>query len=403
MPKHNIVANKINATAVVAASVNATELIGDGSKLTGIKIPAGTCKNGQVVTGITSNGEVTCADGVRIPIKAKVPTTCNAKNAGLRYYNSSDASIRLCDGAVWRRFPADSLCGNKVVNTDEECDDGNTVNGDGCNASCRKNVCGDGVVHKGKEQCDENNQKDGDGCSKLCKSEVFTSCSHALSVGSKQDGKYWIEPKGSAVKFHAWCDQSNGGWMLVMTLTASSAYTYDHAVWTKSDDTSGKVPLLTQDADVVSRLFYHYVAKETRLCMHRYSDKKSVVCDTFKHTAKTPRSLAAGPVMGSSYGSTGKLSAAWRSVVAGSKWGANRWQRWGWAHGKSGCYGLRVGFSADNDSSDSRDAGIGMGVGVLGNGCGVILNTGSGYFHYPGWSPQPSPLKSGLRSYIWVR
>src|SRR5690606_31737657 len=29
------------------------------------------------------------------------------------------------------------LCGNGVVDEGEECDDGNTINGDGCNADCR--------------------------------------------------------------------------------------------------------------------------------------------------------------------------------------------------------------------------------------------------------------------------
>ena len=37
-------------------------------------------------------------------------------------------------------------CGNGVIDLDEECDDGNLLNGDGCSASCRIEVCGDGIV-----------------------------------------------------------------------------------------------------------------------------------------------------------------------------------------------------------------------------------------------------------------
>ncbi len=46
---------------VVAASVTATTFVGDGSKLTGIKTPAGSCtKAGEVVKGIASDGTLIC-------------------------------------------------------------------------------------------------------------------------------------------------------------------------------------------------------------------------------------------------------------------------------------------------------------------------------------------------------
>ncbi len=39
-------------------------------------------------------------------------------------------------GGVYKIVPGVSVCGNNVVETGEECDDGNTVSGDGCDASC---------------------------------------------------------------------------------------------------------------------------------------------------------------------------------------------------------------------------------------------------------------------------
>src|SRR5262245_45201919 len=38
-------------------------------------------------------------------------------------------------------------CGNRVMDPDEVCDDGNTTNGDGCRGDCRKiEICGDEIV-----------------------------------------------------------------------------------------------------------------------------------------------------------------------------------------------------------------------------------------------------------------
>ncbi|MDO8524769.1 MAG: myxococcus cysteine-rich repeat containing protein [bacterium] len=61
-----------------------------------------------------------------------------------------------------------SVCGNGDVEQGEECDDGNTRNGDGCSSRCRNegngSVCGNGVIESG-EQCDDGNTRSNDGCS----------------------------------------------------------------------------------------------------------------------------------------------------------------------------------------------------------------------------------------------
>ncbi|MFP4601163.1 MAG: DUF4215 domain-containing protein, partial [Persicimonas sp.] len=79
----------------------------------------------------------------------------------------------------------DSTCGDGVVAGDEECDDGNTDDGDGCASDCTlesgwscdsseptscDEICGDGSV-VGAEECDDGNTLDGDGCSSTCTSE----------------------------------------------------------------------------------------------------------------------------------------------------------------------------------------------------------------------------------------
>ncbi|HSA58872.1 MAG TPA: DUF4215 domain-containing protein, partial [bacterium] len=76
-----------------------------------------------------------------------------------------DGDARCDIGAV----EAD-LCGDGTVQAPEECDDGNEINADGCDAFCRLE-CGNGTV-EGSEECDDGNTTDGDGCASDCTTEV---------------------------------------------------------------------------------------------------------------------------------------------------------------------------------------------------------------------------------------
>ncbi len=71
--------------------------------------------------------------------------------------------------------PPTAVCGNGTVESGETCDDGNTVAGDGCDASCQTEtagpVCGDGTIDAG-ETCDDGNTVSGDGCDANCQTEV---------------------------------------------------------------------------------------------------------------------------------------------------------------------------------------------------------------------------------------
>lgn len=75
------------------------------------------------------------------------------------------------------------VCGDGVVDPGEQCDDGNTVSGDGCSSTCTietaQPVCGNGVVETG-EQCDDGNTTNGDGCSSTCKTEGKTTANWTI-------------------------------------------------------------------------------------------------------------------------------------------------------------------------------------------------------------------------------
>ena len=67
------------------------------------------------------------------------------------------------------------VCGDSVRESDEACDDGNTIDGDGCSRDCLSTeVCGNGVVDRiVGEGCDDGVAgQSGDGCSSTCTPEV---------------------------------------------------------------------------------------------------------------------------------------------------------------------------------------------------------------------------------------
>jgi cysteine-rich repeat protein len=76
------------------------------------------------------------------------------------------------------------FCGDGIVDTGEECDDGNRTTGDACTNACNIPFCGDGVVSVG-EQCDDGNDVDTDRCRNSCVNPV---CGDAVvSTGESCD------------------------------------------------------------------------------------------------------------------------------------------------------------------------------------------------------------------------
>ncbi len=65
-----------------------------------------------------------------------------------------------------------NVCGDGFNGPAEACDDGNGIDGDGCNNDCTTGNCGDGNIDPG-EQCDDGNSDDSDACLSSC---VEASC-----------------------------------------------------------------------------------------------------------------------------------------------------------------------------------------------------------------------------------
>jgi cysteine-rich repeat protein len=73
-------------------------------------------------------------------------------------------------------------CGNGIVTAGEACDDGNSIDGDGCDANCSVTSCSNGIVTAG-ERCDDGNATDGDGCDRTC---VPTGCGNGVVTAGEQ-------------------------------------------------------------------------------------------------------------------------------------------------------------------------------------------------------------------------
>src|SRR5262245_7334237 len=65
-------------------------------------------------------------------------------------------------------FGGPAVCGNGIKDQGEDCDDGNTVENDGCRANCLLPSCGDLIVNQASEQCDEEDGLSGDAPGENC-------------------------------------------------------------------------------------------------------------------------------------------------------------------------------------------------------------------------------------------
>jgi cysteine-rich repeat protein len=94
-------------------------------------------------------------------------------------------------------------CGDRFLDSSEECDDGNAVNGDGCDVTCQLE-CGNGVLDPG-EACDDGNHAPDDGCDDRCRNECgngvldgHEECDYTLTSGCGADCRWEDQPDGDA-------------------------------------------------------------------------------------------------------------------------------------------------------------------------------------------------------------
>ena len=128
-----------------------------------------------------------CDDGAACNGSETCDTTTNACAAGTNLADGTD-----CGGGLVCRSGAcvAPVCGNSIVEGTEDCDDGNSTNGDGCDTDCTFSCtmdaeCDDGQVCTGDETCNTTTHRctnppdlaDGTACGSglVCRSGVCTT------------------------------------------------------------------------------------------------------------------------------------------------------------------------------------------------------------------------------------
>lgn len=122
----------------------------------------GNTADGGTGVGVSCGTECavtsSCGDGVvQDRPAAEAHALCRSSGAAgdcrLYFEECDDGGTEGGDGCDDHCFV--EVCGNGIVQAGEECDDGNVVSGDGCNPKCEREFhCGDGMVTEGFEECD---------------------------------------------------------------------------------------------------------------------------------------------------------------------------------------------------------------------------------------------------------
>jgi cysteine-rich repeat protein len=211
--------NITGGTFDINANINFNAQTASGSLVIGGTIAGLGFNSGTLLTGVFNStaGSQTFGAGPGDPLEFLFTVT-GGDAAALYGGVSSTAGVILSQSGYIGSFASNftsapfgaladtfglvtgKVCGDSLPNAGEQCDDGNTVPGDGCDATCQVEagsdctaatpgipptpsmcyvgVCGDSIASDG-EACDDGNTTGGDGCSAVCSIEDGWECTAA--------------------------------------------------------------------------------------------------------------------------------------------------------------------------------------------------------------------------------
>lgn len=211
-----------------------------------------------VLAGCLESELVLCGNGLACPVGTlcdEVHQSCATAeqfSACAGVSDNADCTAGGIDGGCFDGVCLRRGCANRVVEADEQCDDGNERGGDGCSADCRSTeMCGNGYVDRG-EQCDDGSLLSRDGCDSRCRAELSTWRAIPVTVAVNTDlvaddeagqrllspgyvatwelvGDRWREIAPSTIARTPFYDSSRGQ---VVALFSGVAKAFDGTTWT---------------------------------------------------------------------------------------------------------------------------------------------------------------------------
>ena len=219
--------------------------------------------------GLTIDGDLNLGGNqilnARLQLSASPPFACDASKLGAIYLDTTDNVIRVCIDGEFQAV-ASGVCGDGKVQGAEECDDGDALGGDGCNAACQI--------------------EPGFTCAGLPSSCAAQSC---LIIKSNNPAagpaKYLIDPNGGSPvdAFEVFCnmDSPTPDYQLI---TPDQFYHGDNT--TKYGNTNGvNVFNYSCDACGTAKQPYEYTCADSNWQVHTFAIRSH--CDKNNHTADT--------------------------------------------------------------------------------------------------------------------
>lgn len=171
-------------------------------------------------SGLTTGLATGLATGLTTAGATVAETTTGASSTG-GDGTSEGSTSETGDGSTTE---APSICGDGIVQGDEECDDGED-NVDGVYGACTLEClfgqrCGDGVINGGEACDDKNNGDPSDGCLDGCV-EPRSCLEIKLAADDAPSGIYRLWPKEGIGDVKAWCemDADAGGYTILKVHT----------------------------------------------------------------------------------------------------------------------------------------------------------------------------------------
>ena len=210
---------------------------------------------------------------------------------------------------------------------------------------------------------------------------------------SATDGVYWLSHSGGSGAYQAYCDMSNGGYILVGKVSSSPAdtsnpWSYSGARWTATSPHSEDGCQSTAAGDSLNRGYYeHTLATGFRFSMNTIGNVLSVA-----RTGVTPRQAFTGAAYNTNKSRSDFLnwipnnSSEWNNQPHCNRNGFNRTDSSGTA--------MRYGHTMNNENEcNSNDSAIGFGCytnsqssrGDRNCACGGFRWGGTQRWAYNGW------------------